>query len=235
MSPQWPSLLSCFPILTLRLRQYGRHFANDTFKRIFFNENVIISIEFSLTFIPMGPIKNIPALVQIMAWRRPGDKPLSESMMVSLPTHICVPRPQWVKVRLLQLFWRSGTCRWNLWVVACLILTRMTGYQDFSIGPVSWSFDAFFVMSLNNLLNKQLSCHWFEMPRHLCENPAMFIPYGVTIWATIHYIYDFYAITCRKISNITCTESPNLSASRLVMQLYLPNPVKPGVKWRMKM
>ena len=26
----------------------------------------------------------IPALVQIMAWRRPGDKPLSEPMMVDL-------------------------------------------------------------------------------------------------------------------------------------------------------
>ena len=27
---------------------------------------------------PKGPINNIPALVQIMAWPRPGDKPLSE-------------------------------------------------------------------------------------------------------------------------------------------------------------
>ena len=32
-----------------------------------------------------------------MAWRRPGAKPLSEPMMVSLLTHICVTRPQWVK------------------------------------------------------------------------------------------------------------------------------------------
>ena len=31
-----------------------------------------------------------------MAWRRPGDKPLFEPMMDSLPTHICVTRPQWV-------------------------------------------------------------------------------------------------------------------------------------------
>ena len=31
-----------------------------------------------------------------MAWRRSGDKPLSETMMVSLLTHICVTRPQWV-------------------------------------------------------------------------------------------------------------------------------------------
>ena len=50
----------------------------------------------SMKFVPKGPINNIPALVQIMAWRRPGDKPLSEPMMVSLATHICVTRPQWV-------------------------------------------------------------------------------------------------------------------------------------------
>ena len=82
---------------TLRPRQHGRHFADDSFKRIFLNENVIISIKISLKFVPKGPINNIPALVQIMAWRRPGDKPLSEAMMVSLLTHICITRPQWVK------------------------------------------------------------------------------------------------------------------------------------------
>ena len=43
----------------------------------FLNENVLISIKNSLTFIPTGPINNIPTLVQIMAWCRPGDKSLS--------------------------------------------------------------------------------------------------------------------------------------------------------------
>ena len=42
----------------------------------------------------MGSINNIPTLVQIMAWRRPGYKQLSEPMMLSLHTHICVTRPQ---------------------------------------------------------------------------------------------------------------------------------------------
>ena len=55
------------------------------------------SLKISLKFVPKVRISNIPALVQIMAWRRPGDKPLSEPMMVSLLTHICVTRPQWVK------------------------------------------------------------------------------------------------------------------------------------------
>ena len=64
---------------------------------MFLNENVWIPIKISLKFIIKGPINNIPALVQIMAWCRSGDKPLSEPMMVRLPTHICVARPQWVK------------------------------------------------------------------------------------------------------------------------------------------
>ena len=80
---------------TLWPRQNGRHFADDIFKRIFLNENSRISIKFSLKFVSNGQINNIPALVQIMAWRRSSDKPLSEPMMVSLPTHICVTRPQW--------------------------------------------------------------------------------------------------------------------------------------------
>ena len=49
----------------------GQHFADDTFKRIFSNENVRISIKISLKFVPKGPINNIPALVQIMAWPAP--------------------------------------------------------------------------------------------------------------------------------------------------------------------
>ena len=74
-------------INTLRPRQNGRHFPDDSFKWIFLNENVWTSIEASLKFVAKGPINNIPALVQVMAWRRPGDKPLSEPMMVSLLTH----------------------------------------------------------------------------------------------------------------------------------------------------
>ena len=94
---------------TLRPRQNGCHFADDTFKRIFMNENVKISISTSLKFVPKGLINKIPALVQIMAWRRPGYKPLSKPMMVRLPTHICVAPPQWVKpsmqYKLITMCW----------------------------------------------------------------------------------------------------------------------------------
>ena len=57
---------------TSRRRQNDRHFLDDIFKRIFFNENVCILLKISLKFVPKGPVNNIPALVQKMVWRRPG-------------------------------------------------------------------------------------------------------------------------------------------------------------------
>ena len=87
-------------INTLRPRKNGRHLPDDIFKCIFLNENVWILLKISLKFVPKVPINNIPALVLIMAWRRPGDKPLSEAILVSSLTHICVTRPQWVNMSL---------------------------------------------------------------------------------------------------------------------------------------
>ena len=87
-------VVCCFDLRlnTLRPRHNGRHF------HIHFLEwKCMIFKKFSLKFVPNVPTNNNPALVQIMAWRRSGDKPLSESMVVSLLTHICVNRPQRVK------------------------------------------------------------------------------------------------------------------------------------------
>ena len=79
-------------------------FYRTRFKCIFLNENVWISIKISLKFIPNDPVNNIPAFVQIMAWHRLGDKPLSEPMVVTLPTHTCITQPQWVKWALKMFF-----------------------------------------------------------------------------------------------------------------------------------
>ena len=110
----------CFSINTLRPRQDGRHFADDFFTCIFFNEKLLYLIKFLLKYVRKGPIDNNPALVQIMAWRRPGDKPLSEPMMVSLPTNICVTRPQWPS-SLINIHYQTSmrhinpiACQWYL-------------------------------------------------------------------------------------------------------------------------
>ena len=40
-----------------------------------------ITIQISLNFVPKGPNDKKPALVQVMDWRRTGDKPLPEAML----------------------------------------------------------------------------------------------------------------------------------------------------------
>ena len=73
-------------------------FSRQQLQMHFLNEHVYISITISLKFISKGPINTISALAQIMAWRRRGDKPLYEPMIVRLlmHIHICITRPQWV-------------------------------------------------------------------------------------------------------------------------------------------
>ena len=62
-------------VITLKPWQDGRHFPDD----IFLSDNASISINISPKFVLKGPINNTSALVQRMAWRRPGDKPLDET------------------------------------------------------------------------------------------------------------------------------------------------------------
>ena len=64
---------------TMRPRQNGRHFTDNLFKCIFMNEKVNWSLFLRLK------------LTIFHRW--PGDKPLSEPMMVRLPRHICITWP----------------------------------------------------------------------------------------------------------------------------------------------
>ena len=56
-------------------------FSDDIFKCIFLNEKFCISIRISLKFVLSSLINNTSALVQVMAWRRTGGKPLPEPML----------------------------------------------------------------------------------------------------------------------------------------------------------
>ena len=123
-------LVECPAVNTLRPRQNERQSAEDIFKCIFLNENVCISIKISLKFVPRDSISNIPALVQIMAWRRSGDKLLSELMLVILQTHISVARPQWVNelthwflALILEVKYSNSLYRLVAWAVTVKLLS----------------------------------------------------------------------------------------------------------------
>ena len=58
--------------------------SDNNFKCVFLNENDKIPIRISVKFVPRSSIDNNPAQVQVMAWRRTDDKPLSEPMLTQL-------------------------------------------------------------------------------------------------------------------------------------------------------
>ena len=69
-----------------------------------------------------------------MAWRQPGDKPLSEAMMVRLPTPICITRPQWVSTFRLnkmtaawQIFFHIPLFNEKVWTLINILL-RFNSY-----------------------------------------------------------------------------------------------------------
>ena len=85
-----------FYLTHLRWDKMAANLADKIFECIFLNKDERILIQLSLKFVSTNPIHNKPALVQVLAWHRPGDKPLSERMLVSLLMHICVTQHQWV-------------------------------------------------------------------------------------------------------------------------------------------
>ena len=107
---------------TLRPRQNGRHFPDDIFKCILVNENVWISMKISVKFVPKSPINNIPASVQIIAWRRSGPNELS--VLVAFVTG---DTSTWSSVTLGSL---SPFC-WKSFIVSnvtCITFPRLSNY-----------------------------------------------------------------------------------------------------------
>ena len=123
-------------------------------------------LKFHWKFVPRGPINNILPLVQIMAWRRPGDKPLSEPMMVRLLRHLCVTRPQWVKP------------------------FRCSPFSNFAIAVMIMAADVQNVM----LLDHQQTQGWLHSERcfHFCQSeflqPWLQWPRSDVIWNSINQV-----------------------------------------------
>ena len=58
--------------------------ADNNFKCIFLMEMIQFPIQISLKLVPRNPNDNRPTMVQVMAWRRTGDKPLPKLMLTQL-------------------------------------------------------------------------------------------------------------------------------------------------------
>ena len=70
-----------------------------------------------------------------MAWHRPGDKPLSELMVVNLLSHVCVTQPQWVNIliRCQEMLWSSIKFAFNK---RCMKIVFANGYWNRQIDNI---------------------------------------------------------------------------------------------------
>ena len=73
-------------------------FRGQHFQMHFLERKSCALIAISLNFVPRGPYDNKLAWVQVTAWRRTGDKPSSEPMLLGSMTHICSTRERWIKI-----------------------------------------------------------------------------------------------------------------------------------------
>ena len=110
----------------------------------------------------------------------------------------------------------------NIFRVTGPLCGEFTGPGEFPTQrPMTRSFDVFLDLRLNKRLNKQSWCWWFETLsrpfwRHRNDNTTKATQY-------------------RKTSSISRTKFPNLNVPCILLQLSSLNPLKPGVKLRMKM
>ena len=115
----------------------------------------------------------VNTLVQIVPWRSPGDKPLSEPMMVRLPTHTCVTRPQWVNSTFLNEIRIKDTkciskCLKNVGQFSFgLNVFRSTKLHQ-SAKHLAWQ-DPFRTSSRHKAISKNLLNHCVTFRRPECE------------------------------------------------------------------
>ena len=125
---------------TLRPRQHDRQFS-DIFKCISWIEIYAIRLKFHRSLFLRVKYNNIPALVQILGWHQPGDKPLCEPMMVRLSTHICVTRPvnrntgmdRWIHLSIWYIIHHGPTIKSTL-----AKLSLKVSHRKFAIKKTAW-------------------------------------------------------------------------------------------------
>ena len=108
------------------------------------NENIDILIKISLKFVSKEPINTILALVQIMAWRRSGDKPLSEPVIVYQRTYASLSLNELNPLALLTVLLSSGHCG---------ICQALTMHRSLDAMTVTWR-------HCNALRSQRGGCCW---------------------------------------------------------------------------
>ena len=154
-----------------------------------------------------------------MAWRRPGNKPLSEPRMISLPTHICVTRPQWVKHEWFGLPMQANANQ--PWLPGPVHFSM--AFSNFRVPSVSFhttsTFSPFILISMQSTpgaTQLQLSGLIPDKMAIVLTQPRQ--NRTSEYWSQLGLLtWELY--TYRQTSNTRRTQSQNLNVFHLVLQL----------------
>ena len=136
-----------------------------------------------------------------MAWRRPGDKPLSEPMLVNLLTHICVTQTQWVKTMLTKIHDPCGIIRpqCDISALQCMKVNKVFACCQ-PIRSHVWKF-LLIKMDFNmeiSLYSRLLLLHFFFPDLlYIGQRPSLFL------WHIGQAQYTLYVVYCKRI--LVCT------------------------------
>ena len=119
----------------------------------------------SLQFVPKSVINHI-TFVHIMAWRRPGDKPLSEWKVYRLPTHICVTRPQWVNIGYMLDVWKNPRTNFDIFFrnVRCDCSHSIVQIEFRIIYFFIFTFTRFTILLNNGMWNYWMNHFFYGIP-----------------------------------------------------------------------
>ena len=152
------------------------------------------------------------------------------SVAVVLIIHTCISKCIWVNCLFYVLNYLEETFKIYLHLSSFLYTKLM---QVVDILPHGILLDSQYhgCWWPGNVRNQAISSHVIDRPSSF----RIFFPQHQNVEHIKAERHIYASVNYHKISNISCTKSHNLNDSHLALQLSLPNPLKPGVKSRMKM
>ena len=157
-----------------------------------------------------------------MAWRRPGDKPLSEPMMVSLPMHICITRPQWVNQKITVIkelcnncnIWMDFQIQWNPSRKARVVSLKLQNLVHFH-APFFTNHVYFTPHDRPPLLEVPLYYHTLWP-----EGGLLFAYYITSLLSLCRLIWKHWTCKCLRVSSVECVSKIKSILSIIFHALY---------------
>ena len=125
---------------------------------------------------------------------------------------------------------------WYPMKILKLCKSRVTKFVTTILQPKEWPSRGHRLQQwVSDQLKQFLGTTWHWGPYKPCNHSLYIGIISADVYLIVTQTMQYVTLYYRKVSNIRRTKCQNLNESRLVLQLSVPNPLKPSVKSIMKM